>query len=81
MQNVQKCLNQNFIIGSFSESGFEPTLSGKPVLLSVWRNHFSGFFTFLSDKNETILSKSEAKRSKNSANQNLVVGSFLENNL
>ena len=48
-KNVQN-LNQNLVIGSFVKSDFEANLSGKPNLLSVWKDHFSVFCKFLSDK-------------------------------
>ena len=63
-QRVQKHLNQNLIIGSFLKNGFEVILSSKTNVLSVWKGHFSFFCKFLSDKVETILWESEAKRWK-----------------
>ena len=63
-QNVQNYLNQNLVIGSFLENGFEATLSSKTNVLSVWKVHFSVFSKFLSDEVETIFWESEAKHSK-----------------
>ena len=63
-QSVQNYLNQNLVIRSFLENGFEVTLSSKTNVLSVWREHFSVFCRFVSDEVETIFWKSEAKRSK-----------------
>ena len=53
-QNVQDCLNQNFVIGSLLENGFEATLSGKMNVLSVWKEHFSVFCKFFIEEVETI---------------------------
>ena len=63
-QSFKNCLNQNLIIGSFLENGFEAPLSSKTNLLSVWKGHFSLFCKFLSDQVETIFWESEANRSK-----------------
>ena len=35
--------NQNLVIGSFLENGFEGTLSSKTNVLRVWKGHFSVF--------------------------------------
>ena len=61
-QNVQNYLNQNLVIWSLLENGFEVTLSSKANILSLWKEHFSVFWKFLSDYVETIFWKSEAKR-------------------
>ena len=63
-QSIQNYWNQNLIIGSFLENGFEATLSSKTNVLSVWKVHFSVFSKFLSDEVETIFWESEAKHSK-----------------
>ena len=63
-QSIQNYWNQNLIIGSFLENGFEATLSSKTNVLSVWKEHFSVFCKFLSDEVETIFWEREAKRSK-----------------
>ena len=63
-QSVQNYLNQNLVIGSFLENGFEATLSSKTNVVSVWSEHFSVFCKFLSDEVETIFWEREAKRSK-----------------
>ena len=63
-QSVQNYLNQNLVIGSFLENGFEATLSSKTNVLRVWKGHFSVFCKFLSDEVELVYWKSEAKRSK-----------------
>ena len=63
-QSVQNYLNQNLVIGSFLENGFEAILSSRTNVLSVWKEHFSVFCKFLSDEVETIFLESEAKRSK-----------------
>ena len=56
-QNVQNYLNQNLVIGSFLENGFEAILSSRTNVLSVWKEHFSVFCKFLSDEVETLSSK------------------------
>ena len=63
-RNLQNYLNQNLVIGSFLENGFEATLSWKTNVLSVWKEHFSIFCKFLSDEVETIFWEGKAKRSK-----------------
>ena len=60
-QSIQNYLNQNLVIGSFLENGFEATLSSKTNVVSVWKEHFSVFCKFLSDEVETIFWESEAK--------------------
>ena len=59
-QSVQNYLNQNLVIGSFFENGFEATLSSKMIVLSVWKKDFPVFCKFLSDKVETVLREMEA---------------------
>ena len=61
-QSVQNYLNQNLVIGSFLENGFEATLSSKANVVSVWKGHFSVFWKFLSDEVETVFWESEAMR-------------------
>ena len=58
-QNVQNYLNQNLVIGSLLEKGFENILSSNMNLLSVWKEHFSVFWKFLSDEVEAIFLESE----------------------
>ena len=78
-QSNQNYLNQNFVIRSFLGNGFWATLSSKTNVASVWKRHFSGFFSkFLSDKVETIFWEREANHSKQ-FKSNLVTGTFLEN--
>ena len=60
-QSMQNYLNQNLVIGSFLENGFEASFSAKKNVVSVWKEHFSNFGKSLSDKFETIFSKSKAK--------------------
>ena len=57
-QSVQNYLNQNLVIGSFLENGFEATLSLKKNVLSIWKKHFSVFYKFFIDKVETIFGES-----------------------
>ena len=63
-QSIQNYLNQNLVIGSFLENGFEATLSSKTNVVSVWKVHFAVFCKFLSDEFGTIFWESEAKRTK-----------------
>ena len=62
-QGVQNYLNQISVVGSFLEIGFEATLSSKTNVLSVWKNHISTFWKFLSEEAETAFWKKEARRS------------------
>ena len=63
-ESFQNYLNQNLVIGNFLENCFGAILSSKANLLSVWKNHFSGFCNILSDKVAAIFWGSEAKQSK-----------------
>ena len=63
-QSVQNYFNQNLVIASFLENGFEATLSSKTNFLSIWKEHFSVLCKFLSGEVETIFWESEAKRLK-----------------
>ena len=63
-QSFQNYLNQDLVLGSFLENGFEDTLSSKMNVLSVWKGHFSVFCNFLSSEVETLFWESEAKRSR-----------------
>ena len=62
-QSIQNYSNLNLVVRTFLENGFWATLSSKTNLLSVWKEHFSVFSKFLSEKVETIFQQSEAKRS------------------
>ena len=62
-QSVQNFLNQNSVVGSLLENGFEATLSSKANDLNVWKNHISVFCKFLSDEVESAFWEKEAKRS------------------
>ena len=53
-QSVPNYLNQNLVIGSFLENGFEATLSSRTNVVRVWKEHFSGFCKFSSDEVEII---------------------------
>ena len=63
-QSVQSYLNENLVIGSFLENGFEATLSSKTKVVSLWKGHFSVFCKLLSGEVETIFWESHAKRPK-----------------
>ena len=77
-QNAQNYLNQNSVIGSFLKNGFEATLSSNTNLLSFWEGHFSVVCKLLSDEVGPLFGKVR-KSVQNYLNQNLVIGSFLEN--
>ena len=77
-QSFQNYLNQNLVIGSFLENGFEATFISKRNVLSVWKKDFQFFCKLLRDVIETIFWESEAKY-RNQFVQNLVIRSFLEN--
>ena len=62
-QRVQNYLNENLVIRSVLENGFEATKSSKANVLSVWKIHFSDFCRFLSDEVEFIFWETEVKRS------------------
>ena len=62
--SVKIFLNQNLGIRTFFENGFEATLSSKTNVLSVWKEHFSVFGKFLSDKVETVYWEFEAMLQK-----------------
>ena len=62
-QSIQNYSNLNLVLRTFLENGFGAKLSSKTNLLSVWKEHFSVFSKFLSEKVETIFQQSEAKRS------------------
>ena len=61
---VQNYLNQNSVIGSFLENGFETTSSLKTNVLSVWVEHFSVFLKFLSGEVESLFWEIEVKHSR-----------------
>ena len=63
-QSVQNYLNQNLVIGSFLENGFQANLSSKTNILSVWKGYFSVFCKFFSDEVEAVLWESEAMLQK-----------------
>ena len=63
-QSNQNYLNQNLIIGSSLEHGFEVILSSKTNVRSLSKGHYSSFCKFLSDEVETIFWESKAKRSE-----------------
>ena len=63
-QSVQNYLNQDLVIGSFLENGFEAILRSKTNVPTVWKRLFAVFWKFLSDEVKTIFWESEGKRSK-----------------
>ena len=62
-QSVRNYFSQSLVIGTFLENGFEATLISKANVLSVWKNHISTFWKFLSEEAETAFWKKEARRS------------------
>ena len=42
-QSYQGYLNQNLVVGSLLENGFEATLSWQTSFVSIWKEHFSDF--------------------------------------
>ena len=65
------------VIRSFSENGFEATLSSKTNVLRVRKGHFSVFSKFLSDEVQTY-SANERHNVQNYSNQNKVIESLLQ---
>ena len=63
-QSIKIYWNQSFVTRTFLENVFVATLSSQTNVLSVWKEHFSVFWQFLSDKVETLSWESEAKCSK-----------------
>ena len=63
-QSVQNYLNENLYIGSFLQKYFEGILTSKTSVLSISKEHFSGFWKFLSDEVEIIFWESDTERSK-----------------
>ena len=76
--SVQNYLNQNLVLGNFFENGFEVTLRSKTNLLSVYKEHFSLFCYIWVTKLELFFGKVR-QSVQNYLNQNLVVGSFVQN--
>ena len=58
-QSVQNYLNQNSVIGSFIENGFEATLSYKTNVLSISKEHFSVVCKSFSDEVQTVFRERE----------------------
>ena len=78
-QRFQNYLNQNLVIGRFLENGFHATLSSKTNVLRVWKGHFIFFFpNFWVTKLQPFSGKLR-QSVQNYLNQNLVIGTFLEN--
>ena len=79
-QNVQNYLNQNLVIGSFLENGFEATLTSKTSVVSAWKEHILLFFlaNFSLKKLKPFVGK-ERQNIQSYLNQSLAIGSFLEN--
>ena len=63
-ENTQDHLNQNLVIGSFLENGFESTLSSKMSVVSAWKEYFLVFCKFFIEEVEAIFWESEAKHAK-----------------
>ena len=76
-QSVQSYLNENLVIGSFLENGFEATLSSKTKVVSLWKGHFQFFANFWVMKLK-LFSGKVMQSVQNDLNQNLVIRSSLE---
>ena len=63
-QSFQNYLNQNVVVESFLENGFEATLSSKRNVVTVWKGQFSVFCKFLSDEFVTVFWESETMLQK-----------------
>ena len=63
-QSKANYLNQDLVIGSFLENGFQATLSSKMNILSVWKEHVCVFRNFLIDEVETMFWESETEPSR-----------------
>ena len=79
-RNVQNFFNQNLVIGSFLENGFEATLTSKTSVVSAWKEHILLFFlaNFSLKKLKPFVGK-ERQNIQSYLNQSLAIGSFLEN--
>ena len=79
-QSIQNYLNQNLVIGSFLENGFEATLTSKTSVVSAWKEHFFLFFfaNFSLKKLKPFVGK-ERQNIQSNLNQGLLKGSLLEN--
>ena len=73
-----KYLNQNLVIRSLLENGFEAPLSSKTNALSIWKEHFQFFANFWLTKLKPFSGKVR-QGVQNYLNQNLVIGSFFKN--
>ena len=78
-QNVQNFFNQNLVIGSFLENGFEATLTSKTSVVSAWKEHILFFFANFSLKKLKPFVGKERQNIQSYLNQSLAIGSFLEN--
>ena len=79
-QSFEDYLNQNLVIGSFLENGFEATLTSKTSVVSAWKEHILLFFfaNFSLKKLKPFVGK-ERQNIQSYLNQSLAIGSFLEN--
>ena len=84
-QTIQNYINQILVMGNFWENRFEATLSWKMNLLSwktmfwVFENVIFQFFPKLWGTKLKPFSEKVKQSVQNYLNQNLVIGSFLEN--
>ena len=76
-QSIKNCLNQNLVLGTFLENGFEASLSSKTNVLSVWKWYFSVFSNFWVTNLKPFSGKVR-QNIKNCLNQNLIIGDFLD---
>ena len=79
-QITQNYLNQNLVIGSFLENGFEATLTSKTSVVSAWKElFFFFFFANISLKKLKPFVGKERQNIQSNLNQGLLKGSLLEN--
>ena len=78
-QSVQNYLNQNLVIGSFLENGFEATLGSKTNMSWAFERNIFQFFGNFWVKKLKPLSREMRHSVQNYLNQTLITGNFLEN--
>ena len=75
-QSPQSWLNQNLVVGTFSQNGFEVTLSSKTNVIRILKWHFSVFANFLVTKLKTLSGRGK-QHIQDYLNQILVIRTFL----
>ena len=77
-QSVQNYLNQNLVLRSFQDNGFEATLSLETKVVSIWKSVFMFFANLWVTKLKPFFRKVR-QSVQNYWNQNLVIESFFKN--